>query len=84
MELTTLGDRSDHDFATSPFLCPATPAFPPLKPAVLGVDTDDLPANARLTALPDNLEFIPGQHDTCQCAGSKMSNNYDVKQITMI
>jgi len=62
VELMALDVRSDHDFATSPFLCPAIPVFAALRPADLGVDIGDLPVNARLLTLPDNLEFIPAHH----------------------
>ena len=60
VELTAVNDRSDHDLATSPFLCPARPVFPPLRPLVLAaVVNGDFPANARLLALPDSLPFSP-------------------------
>ena len=66
----TFDDRSDHDFATNPFRCPAKPVFPALNPLDLGVVNDVLPANAKLLALPENLEFSPKQHNNnnnCIC-----------------
>jgi len=60
--LTTF-DRSDHDLATSPLRCPAKPVLLALKPRVLGVLIDVLPANARLLVLPDSLEFSPEQQE---------------------
>lgn len=62
MELIALNDKSDHDFATNPFLCPAVPDLPALSPSALGVVSGDLPAIARLLALPDSRLFSPTQH----------------------